>query len=189
MVLNTSTHPTHHAMFLHLDTSKLQKDINQLGKWVRKWGKRFQPPSIVLLSGSSVVFRTDQLIPISKKGSSTMEAGNSIYCNQKRKNKHTETQRYVYNQILLKYLNRIAWTNGVNPNSLTTGWFNVVCLLQLPFFCLFLFIRLLFMFHIILTLFGAFGGLCSMIVTFSGSPHIYIMCSNFKVKTEILPNI
>ena len=25
------------------DTSKLQKDINQLGKWARKWGMRFQP--------------------------------------------------------------------------------------------------------------------------------------------------
>ena len=24
------------------DTSKLQKDIDQLGKWVRKWGMRFQ---------------------------------------------------------------------------------------------------------------------------------------------------
>ena len=25
------------------DTSKLQKDIDQLGKWARKWGIRFQP--------------------------------------------------------------------------------------------------------------------------------------------------
>ena len=25
------------------DTSKLQKDIDQLGKWARKWGTRFQP--------------------------------------------------------------------------------------------------------------------------------------------------
>ena len=25
------------------DTSKLQKDIDQLGKWARKWGMRFQP--------------------------------------------------------------------------------------------------------------------------------------------------
>ena len=25
------------------DTSKLQKDIDQLGKWTRKWGMRFQP--------------------------------------------------------------------------------------------------------------------------------------------------
>ena len=24
-------------------TSKLQKDIDQLGKWARKWGMRFQP--------------------------------------------------------------------------------------------------------------------------------------------------
>ena len=26
-----------------LKTSKLQKDIDQLGKWARKWGMRFQP--------------------------------------------------------------------------------------------------------------------------------------------------
>ena len=25
------------------DTSKLQKDIDQLGKWARKWGMRFHP--------------------------------------------------------------------------------------------------------------------------------------------------
>ena len=25
------------------DTSKLQKDIDQLGKWAMKWGMRFQP--------------------------------------------------------------------------------------------------------------------------------------------------
>ena len=25
------------------DTSKLQKDTDQLGKWARKWGMRFQP--------------------------------------------------------------------------------------------------------------------------------------------------
>ena len=25
------------------DTSKLQKDIDQLGKWAKKWGMRFQP--------------------------------------------------------------------------------------------------------------------------------------------------
>ena len=25
------------------DTSKLQNDIDQLGKWSRKWGMRFQP--------------------------------------------------------------------------------------------------------------------------------------------------
>ena len=25
------------------DTSKIQKDIDQLGKWARKWGMRFQP--------------------------------------------------------------------------------------------------------------------------------------------------
>ena len=25
------------------DTSKLQKDIDKLGKWARKWGMRFQP--------------------------------------------------------------------------------------------------------------------------------------------------
>ena len=25
------------------DTSKLQKTIDQLGKWARKWGMRFQP--------------------------------------------------------------------------------------------------------------------------------------------------
>ena len=25
------------------DTSKLQKDIDQMGKWARKWGVSFQP--------------------------------------------------------------------------------------------------------------------------------------------------
>ena len=25
------------------DTSKLQKDIDQVGEWARKWGMRFQP--------------------------------------------------------------------------------------------------------------------------------------------------
>ena len=25
------------------DTAKLKKDIDQLGKWVRQWGMRFQP--------------------------------------------------------------------------------------------------------------------------------------------------
>ena len=25
------------------DTSKLKKDIDQIGKWARKWGMRFQP--------------------------------------------------------------------------------------------------------------------------------------------------
>ena len=26
-----------------IDTSKLQRDIDELGKWARKWGMRFQP--------------------------------------------------------------------------------------------------------------------------------------------------
>ena len=49
------------------DTSKLQKDINQLGKWARKLGMRFQPVkcNIMQLTRKRIKKRSMQFTPYS----------------------------------------------------------------------------------------------------------------------------
>ena len=51
------------------DTSKLQKDIDQLGKWARKWGMRFQPVKCNIMQLTRKRIKKDQCSLLLRKNS------------------------------------------------------------------------------------------------------------------------
>ena len=51
------------------DTSKLQKDIEQLGKWARKWGMRFQPVKCNIMQLTRKRIKKDQCSLLLRKNS------------------------------------------------------------------------------------------------------------------------